>query len=41
MTTPGLDQRSPERRARDERPLDPRVKLAERSRVIIVASEET
>ncbi len=86
MTTPEDDQRSPERRARDEqtaaepqmaplqlppdaprsplethlarqrrrpkaiagvvenglvRPLDPAVKLPERSRVIIVASEET
>jgi hypothetical protein len=86
MTTPGVDQRSPGRRARDEeiaaepplappelppdaapapveahlgrgrgrplavagivenglvRPLDPTVKLPERSRVIIVASEAT
>ncbi len=86
MTTPKIDERSPERRARDEqiaaepqmsplelppdapatpvethsdrkhshpvavvgvvenglvRPLDPAVKLPERSRVIIVASEET
>ena len=86
MTTPRIDERSPERRARDEqiaaepplpplklppdapampvethsarqrrhpvavvgvvenglvRPLDPDVKLPERSRVIIVASEET
>ena len=86
MITPETDQRSPERRARDEqiaaeprlappdlppdaayspvetyltsqqrrpiavagvvenglvRPLDPRVKLSERSRVIIVASEES
>ncbi len=86
MTTPKLDERSPERRARDEqiaaeppmpplelpleapatplethldrkhsrpvafvgvvenglvRPLDPAVKLPERSRVIIVVSEET
>jgi hypothetical protein len=85
MTTPGVDQRSPGRRARDEqiaaepqlpplelppevvpssveahlgryrrplavagvvenglvRPLDPAVKLQERSRVIIVASEGT
>jgi len=86
MTTPGVDQRSPGRRARDEqiaaepqmaplelppdavpssveahlgrlgrrplavagivenglvRPLDPAVKLPERSRVIIVASEGT
>ena len=86
MTTPRIDERSPERRARDEqiaaepqmpplelppdapatpletqldrqrrhpvavlgvvenglvRPLDPAVKLPERSRVIIVTSEET
>jgi hypothetical protein len=84
MTTPEIDQRSPERRARDEqiaaepqmappalppdassspveahlvrrrpvaiagvvenglvRPLDPAVKLPERSRVIIVTSEES
>ncbi len=85
MTSPGVDQRSPGRRARDEqiaaeplvpldlpadaptspveahlaphrrrllavagvvenglvRPLDPAVKLPERSRVIIVATEET
>ncbi len=86
MTTPAMDERSPERRARDEQvaaeprmpplelppeapatpvethldrhrrhpvavvgvvenglvhPIDPAVKLPERSRVIIVASEET